>query len=284
MEGVTREAHQGRWLKTKIERSGISKSEFARRIGVTREQLQRWFTLHPIRMRRDFMWLVLDQLKLSETADKLGHVRPGSTAEVMPHDGWQQFVEDSSVQMVFDQMMRIDAGERVRRPLSDEAAAILDKTRREMQESGELEEPLDGNVEPYSETKIPFEIPLFELSVAAGDWSDVVQVGEITDPAQIDIGVFRIRLSGDSMKPKYKSGDVVEFRTLREGRDRMRLGRDYYVQKGDGTATFKQLWKVAEGKLGFCARNKKRCPKPFYVERADIVRMAEAVAKVELLG
>lgn len=143
-----------------------------------------------------------------------------------------------------------------------------------------VEELLDGNVEKYSEQRVPA-VPTFEMSVAAGEWADVTDVAEVMQPGQIDHGLFRIRISGDSMRTKYKSGDVVEFRCMREGRDVMEVGKDYYVQKSDGTATFKRLEAIEEEELILRALNKRKFPKPIVVARREIVRMALAVFKGE---
>lgn len=120
------------------------------------------------------------------------------------------------------------------------------------------------------------EIPFFDLSLAAGQWSDVQDIPEICGPGSISQGLFRVRLSGDSMNPRYKSGMIVEFECLRYGVDDMAIGRDYYIQKDDGSATFKRLEKATEHELTLRALNKKKYPNAMIVERQMIVRMAVA--------
>lgn len=121
------------------------------------------------------------------------------------------------------------------------------------------------------------EIPHFDLSLAAGPWTDVVDVPEICDPEKVREGLFRVRLAGDSMMPNYKPGMIVEFRCLRPGMDQLVRGRDYYIQRDDGTATFKRLQAMNEEGLIFEALNLKKYPDPIIVSAAVIVRMARAI-------
>jgi transcriptional regulator with XRE-family HTH domain len=149
-------------------------------------------------------------------------------------------------------------------------------------------EELDQNVDPYSERKVP-RIPTFDMSVAAGHWIDISEFGEVREPGMIDHGFFRIRIRGDSMQPKYKTDDIVEFRCMRDAGaasemstrppDELEVGANYYIQKADDTATFKQLTKIEEETLTFRAINQKKYKEPFVVARAEIVRMARAMGK-----
>ena len=141
----------------------------------------------------------------------------------------------------------------------------------------------DPNVEPYTEEAVPL-IPEFDVAVAAGQWVEVDTLAEVCDPAQIDHGIFRIRIRGDSMQPMYKDGCLVEFKCLRFDRDAIEVGEDYYVQRADGMATFKTMAKIGEDELVLKARNKKKYPDPMPVERGLVVRMAKAVAIVQKLG
>lgn len=139
-----------------------------------------------------------------------------------------------------------------------------------------------SNVHAYSEMVVPGEPPLFEMSVAAGPWTDVTDVAEVWHPGQIAQGLFRIRIAGDSMEPVYQDGAIVEFRCMRDGRDGLEAGRRYYVQKRDGLATFKVLEKFSDDEYILRAINRKKYPKPMTVLRAEVVRMARAVAQVKL--
>jgi SOS-response transcriptional repressor LexA len=141
-----------------------------------------------------------------------------------------------------------------------------------------------GNVEPYSEVQL-VEIPLFDLAVAAGGWADVSDVeGAVCNPDQISQSLFRVRISGDSMQPAYKSGEVVEFRCVRVDVDGFEEGKDFYVQQSDGTATFKRCEKAGEEIIVLRALNRKKYPRPMEVSRGLIVRAARAVAKITMLG
>lgn len=151
----------------------------------------------------------------------------------------------------------------------------------------EFKPEFDQNVDVGSEQHVP-EIPLFEWRLAAGPWVELEGEGQVCDPQQKDIGLFRVRLRGDSMtapkgaKPNYPDGTIVEFRCLRDGRHVLEVGKDYYVQKRDGTATFKRLARIDEETLELAALNVRKYPHFLVVERSEIVRMAVKVAVVDL--
>lgn len=140
----------------------------------------------------------------------------------------------------------------------------------------------DANVEPYSERRLK-PIPLFDLPLSAGTWTEVTQIAELHEADQIDRGIFRVRLRGDSMLPDYKSGTVVEFRCLRADENVIKIGKDYYVQRNDGTATFKRVAELTEDEMILRALNQRKYPKPMPVARQEVTRMALAIARVELL-
>jgi len=141
-----------------------------------------------------------------------------------------------------------------------------------------------NNIEPYTEQKIPVDIPQFELDVAAGGWVEAQGQEEEIDQRQIDQGLFRIRIRGDSMEPKYPNGSVVEFKVLRqtgdERSDVMEIGKNYCVYRSDGSATFKKLAAIEDEMLTFRAINPKY-KKPLTVARTDVVRMAVAMGRFE---
>jgi SOS-response transcriptional repressor LexA len=145
--------------------------------------------------------------------------------------------------------------------------------------------PLDEhlpNVAPYSERLIAEPIPFFELCVAAGHWVDVIdneEVGHRVTDAQVRQGLFRVRLRGDSMTPRFPDGGVVEFRLLRtpDGHPDFEAtvaGECYYVQKTDGTATFKCLESRDMNTLTLRALNRQKYRKPLICEVEDVVRLA----------
>jgi transcriptional regulator with XRE-family HTH domain len=137
-----------------------------------------------------------------------------------------------------------------------------------------------SNIELGSEVAVP-EIPLFDLPLAAGDWMEITDLCEVNE-TQMSHGLFRVRLQGDSMKPVYPDRTVVEFRCLRSHLDEAQIGKDYYVQRSDGYATFKRLEKIDEHTLVFAAINKRKYPKRLVVARQEISRLAVKVAKVIL--
>jgi phage repressor protein C with HTH and peptisase S24 domain len=176
---------------------------------------------------------------------------------------------------------------RVRQAESKAATGLYPKTFRELARvagvtADQLREQIgavgqwDQNVEPYSESEVPT-IPTFDLEVAAGGWVDVSGIGEVCDPRQIDDGRFRVRVRGDSMTPKYGNGKTVEFKCLRADRDIIEIGRDYYVQRSDGMATFKRILSMDEDQIVLVALNRKKYPEPMPVPRGLVVRMAKAV-------
>ncbi len=101
------------------------------------------------------------------------------------------------------------------------------------------------------------------------------------NPAQVQQGLFRVRLSGDSMMPRFKSLEIVEFRVIQP--DDLQPGKDYYVQLSDGTATFKRLQRVADETMELRALNREKYKKAFHVAMIDVTRIALAVAKVQFL-
>lgn len=136
-------------------------------------------------------------------------------------------------------------------------------------------DPIDLNVDPYSEVKV-YAVPVFDLAVAAGTWTEITDVIELFRPGQVDNGLFRIYIRGDSMHPRWPNGALVEFRCLRDGRDELEIGEDYYVQV-DGQGTFKRLEKFDEETLVFRAINRRKYPSPMPARRAEVVRMAKAI-------
>lgn len=68
----------------------------------------------------------------------------------------------------------------------------------------------------------------------------------------------------------------MEFRCLRGTGNVIDIGSAYYVQKRDGTATFKIVDRLDEEMIVLRALNRQKYPKPMPVLREDIVRMAKA--------
>lgn len=159
-----------------------------------------------------------------------------------------------------------------------------DDARKKRKRNGDQSQFDDRSIEPYSEQPMMAEVPMFDLSVAAGTWTDVSDVeGVMLTEDQIRQGLFRVRIAGDSMKPDYQSGEVIEFKCLRVAHEGPIEGADYYVQKNDGTATFKRMADIDEDSYTLVAVNTKKYNKPLIVSKQEVVRMARAVAKVTIL-
>jgi transcriptional regulator with XRE-family HTH domain len=138
--------------------------------------------------------------------------------------------------------------------------------------------PIDHNMELGSIQQLA-DIPMFDLSVACGTWVDVSDVPQVCNGDSIEQGLFRVRLAGDSMMPMYKNGMIIEFKCLRFGEDVIEAGKDYYVQRADGMATFKTVYKATPEKLELRALNRKKYKEPMIVEMVDVVRMARAMGE-----
>ena len=149
-----------------------------------------------------------------------------------------------------------------------------------------LRPAIDGdggaNVEPFSERHFVERIPFFEQCVAAGVWVDVTDNedgGARVTPAQLRQGLFRVRIRGDSMTPRFPDGSVIEFRLLRTPMgvpdfEATTSGECYYVQLVDGRATFKRLDSRDANTLTLRAINKRKYKKPLTCDVADVVRLA----------
>lgn len=243
--------NEGQWLRAAVAGTGMSVTEFARKVGVSRDALNKWFRQSRLLIRPDLLVIVLRALGYSDR--EVMRAQMLADVKLTTGDDSQQDL----VRKIMSQIRDVDA--------SREA------------------EFNDRSVEPYSEKQVPGEIPTFDMSVAAGPWADVTDIAEVFHPGQIDHGLFRIRIAGESMTPTYKSGMVIEFQCLREGRDRLMIGEDYYVQKRDGTATFKRLKEVHEDRLVLFALNQRSCKGTMSVERGEIVRMAIALHEIRMV-
>lgn len=255
--------HEGMWLKTQVASTGMTQVKFAVHAKVSRQSLQTWFKQERLDIRGDMLgrlvtglgYASIDFFQQRLAADR----KLGTAGFIQQQKRWNE---------------QITAARRLgpRASIADQIAAGLPV--------GESDD-FDNNIEPYSEILLP-EIPLFDLSVAAGAWTDVSEVAEVSDERAKAMGVFRIRVRGDSMQSAYEDGCVVEFRVIRQGRDIIEVGKDYYVQKLD-QATFKRVVAVRGDEVILQAVNRRKYPKEMTVYMDDIVRAARATAKVTLL-
>lgn len=251
MVATGEEKHFGHWLRAQVERLGIKKQTAASKIGVAAVTLRAWFNQPAPGMAAHNRVQVAKLLGMQvEEIDR----RLGDAEKTYARQG------------DFERGMNT-------------ATALKEKGSKGRQTDFE-----DRSIEPYSEQALLAEVPMFDLSVAAGSWTDVSDVeGVMLTEDQIRQGLFRVRLAGDSMKPAYQSGDVVEFRCLRISHEGPLEGKDYYVQKNDGTATFKRLADISEDAYTLVAVNVRKYKAPMVVSKQEVVRMARAVAKVTIL-
>ena len=91
---------------------------------------------------------------------------------------------------------------------------------------------------------------------------------------------FRTQIHGRSMLPLYKPGAILEFRLLKP-RERLKHGKDYYVELADGSATFKRLAYTDRCKITLCPL-RQRIGRPDFVRvrRSDVVRMAIVTGQI----
>jgi SOS-response transcriptional repressor LexA len=247
-----KEFHEGKFFKLLVARSGRSQRAVARAMGLPVQTMTRWFRQRRVRIRPHNLITFIRTVGLSEA--EFDRQLFAAAGRRLPRSG-------SISEMLAPEV-----------PVGENGATVADFIL-----------DFDRNVEPYSEVQL-VEIPLFDLAVAAGGWADVSDVeGAVCNPDQISQSLFRVRISGDSMQPAYKSGDVVEFRCVRVDVDGFEAGADFYVQQSDGTATFKRCEKAGEEIIVLRALNRKKYPRPMEVPRGLIVRAARAVAKVQML-
>lgn len=160
------------------------------------------------------------------------------------------------------------------RKIAEVLGITLEDAKQQLSRSAEW----DTNVEPFHQQHIPQPIPEFDLPIAAGGWSHVTDnhTGGITCTAeQRRQGLFRVRIRGDSMTPRFRDGDLVEFKLLctPEGLpdfEAMREGEAYYVQKNDGEGTFKICQRIEPEKIILAAINR-RYRKPLTATLGEIV-------------
>jgi SOS-response transcriptional repressor LexA len=256
--------HEGKWLREQIAASGKSQAAFARASQIPLQTIKGWLMQSELRIRLDY---------LHRLAAGLGQTRQ-SFDMALDRARVYAMLQDEQTR---DRWKRqIKAAEKLgpHASVADQIAAGLP-----------TDDPppfLDQNIELGSMQRYA-DIPMFDLSVACGGWADVGEAMEVCDPASIEQGLFRVRLSGDSMVPKYKSGEIVEFKCLRYGEDPIEPGKDYYVQREDGMATFKRVEKVDETGITLRAINKRKYPERMDVPHIAVVRMAKAMAKVVLV-
>jgi transcriptional regulator with XRE-family HTH domain len=170
-------------------------------------------------------------------------------------------------------------------------ARIAEALGRDVFEVEAKERELDGirNAQPEPPAGISptpaLPVPTWEVNILASAWIHVPLCAmDTNDPKQaalVKLGRFRLKIIGDCMEPKYRSGDTVEFRRLVYGEDTLIPGKAYVFCRNDDTATFKILHSMPdEGTLILRALNRKEYPDPLPpVLRDEIVSVAIAEGK-----
>jgi hypothetical protein len=106
---MERVGHQGQWLRLQIERSRQANAAFARRAGVAREVLQRWFNDVELHMRPAMMWRVLEALGLDKIAGIMGNVRKPETLKLAADRSVIETLTDYyDVPAIIDTLMQLD--------------------------------------------------------------------------------------------------------------------------------------------------------------------------------
>lgn len=254
--------HEGLWLRHEVDRTGLGIAEFARRAGINRQNLYRLFELQRLDAKVPTLARIVKALGYDPEAIA-GQV-PSDEASFLRAYGYRNTLMGTLMSPL-------------RRPKVPPLR--VPGLPKEVFSSPSW----DSNVEPYSERRVT-PVPTFELSVAAGAWTELEAYGELREPKAIDAGWFRVSVRGDSMTPDFPDRCMVEFKVLRQSGDSMQVGKSYYVQKRDGEATFKVLREIRDESLVLAAKNRRKYPKDFEVDRSEIVRMAVAIAKVEVVN
>jgi transcriptional regulator with XRE-family HTH domain len=133
-------------------------------------------------------------------------------------------------------------------------------------------------------------VPTFDLPERprASHWSELVGAEDLTnenDPRITDQGLFRVRIHGDCMEPRWHDGELIEFKIWRQGGEPMPIGEDVALTNSDGQTTFKTLVRFdeddADGVIVLRARNQKKYPKEMRVPMQMLARMAVALHVIQ---
>lgn len=247
---------EGAWLKEAVSKSGLSADAYAKRIGVSRATLFSWYT-RPV-LNADV-----------ETLFRIIEVSGWDAATLRKE--W-----DEAMAAISDPYRVQIERQAWRTKLMNHIRWMVDTRWRE---SGDAS---SSNVEPYSEQRITHEIPYFDLPIAASGWvhvTDNINGGFQCTAAQIKQALFRVKVRGDSMEPRFADGCTIEFKLLcaddgLPDYEKLREGHPYYVQLDDGTGTFKMLKSIEPDHLVLTALNKKY-KKPLIAKNSEIVRLGQ---------
>lgn len=150
--------------------------------------------------------------------------------------------------------------------------------------SGQLRqfvERTSGNVEPVVTGAVPvinrvsagYPKDFTDLSYPKGAADAWVSCPDVSDP-----DAFAARVSGDSMSPKYREGDIVIF----SPRATVRSGDDAFVRFEDGQTTFKRVYFETSEAIRLQPRNAAYEPQTVTPER--LTGVWRAVFKYQAIG
>lgn len=127
-----------------------------------------------------------------------------------------------------------------------------------------------------------YDVPLYDLSMPASHWAELVDAEEVTDESgrrdTIDQGLFRVRIHGDCMEPKWHDGEIVEFRIWRHDSP-FPTGRDVAITDSNHMTTFKHLVGMSDDgdTIILRAHNQRKYPGDIHLPKTMMARMAVAV-------
>lgn len=127
------------------------------------------------------------------------------------------------------------------------------------------------------------DIPEWETRIAAGQWIDAEECAVDPDTAArvVRLGMFIVRVYGDSMQPAYPPGCRVLFQIIRLDEGGPVVGRDYYWQNSDGQCTLKRFAGLSDDSYVLEALNRVRYPDPILLPRQMLARLAHVVGRLE---
>ena len=143
-------------------------------------------------------------------------------------------------------------------------------------EAGTNVKPLDAGVWVPVINRVSAGYPVWhgDLDYPPGVADDYVRCPDVHDSQ-----AFAARVSGDSMAPKYREGDIVIFSPAAAVKD----GDDCFVRRADNhETTFKRIFPQPDGMLRLQPRNEKYPPQVLRPEQVDGVY--KAVSRFERLN
>jgi hypothetical protein len=274
--------HFGEWLRGALSDRGKKIVAVAFDLGVSKNALHTW-------LRRQHH--NIEDYNRGRLAATLGITRAEIDARLeAAEQKLSPAATEAAVRMILQARRVIDTSNNESRRIGWNAAesAVKALTGKRIEELPRAQVEFDQNVRAYFDAVKA--VRLYKRNLAAGHWIEPVGMDDqkpdewIPGPPLpgLDLArVIAVMISGDSMEPKYPDGAIVYFYLLRIGTDLLRPECDYYVQKSDDTATFKQLVEFRDGgeTLRLKARNTRKIKGFVDVAWQEISRIAEAIGR-----